>query len=163
MSYVETLHRQHLERQLRFAHAALKRREKPQQVFVVVKERPKQPDEAPAPTPVDVQQIPITDAPDTPLRMDTIRRLVAQHYGVRKHDLLSDRRTADLVVPRHVVFYLGRRLTTLSLPMIGRHMGNRDHTTVLHGVRKIARDLQIDERLRASVEMLTEQLGGDPG
>lgn len=100
--------------------------------------------------------------PPTPLRVEQIQRAVCEHYGIERSDLISARRTGDLIRPRHVMYYLSKKLTPKSLPEIGRRSGGRDHTTVLHGVRKIERLLPGDDELRASVEMLIEFLGGKP-
>ena len=63
--------------------------------------------------------------------------MVARQYNVSRSDLLSSRRTANVVRPRQVAMYLAKTLTLRSLPEIGRRFGGRDHTTVLHAVRKI--------------------------
>jgi hypothetical protein len=80
--------------------------------------------------------------------------LVCAAFKVSKGDLLSDRRTQDIVVPRQVVMYLARTCTKQSLPFIGKHLGGRDHTTILSGLKKI-------DRLRArdpSFESLLDEL-----
>jgi Bacterial dnaA protein helix-turn-helix len=69
--------------------------------------------------------------------VSSISAIVAKEYGVSKVDLLSDRRTDNVVRPRHVIMYLAKALTTSSLPAIAHRLGKRDHTTVIHGVRKI--------------------------
>ncbi|GAB4071729.1 chromosomal replication initiator protein DnaA [Ancylobacter sonchi] len=71
------------------------------------------------------------------VRVDDIVRVVAKHYNVTRADLLSQRRTANVVKPRQIAMYLSKTLTLRSLPEIGRRFGGRDHTTVLHAVRKI--------------------------
>ena len=81
--------------------------------------------------------------------------IVAEQTGINRIDLLSDRRTANVVMPRQICFYLLKSCTALSLPLIGRYMGGKDHTTVLHGVRKIASLIETDAALRAQVESLT--------
>lgn len=63
---------------------------------------------------------------------------VAQSYGIRPHHVLGGRRERMYALPRHVSMYIARRLTPLSYPDIARAMGGLDHTTVMHGVRKIA-------------------------
>lgn len=75
-------------------------------------------------------------------------RVVVEHFGVSKIDLTSERRTANIVVPRQVACWLMKNGTSLSLPSIGRVLGRRDHTTVLHSVRKIdgLRDRDADFR-----------------
>ena len=71
------------------------------------------------------------------VRIEDIQRIVARHYNVSKTELLSNRRTRTIVKPRQVAMYLSKVMTPRSLPEIGRRFGGRDHTTVLHAVRKI--------------------------
>lgn len=70
------------------------------------------------------------------IKIEDIQRVVARHYGVARTDMLSARRTQNLVRPRQMAMYLCKTLTLRSLPEIGRRFGGRDHTTVLHAVRK---------------------------
>jgi hypothetical protein len=87
---------------------------------------------------------------------------VAAHYDVEVAEILAHRRTAHLVIPRQVAMYLAKALTGRSLPDIGRRFGGRDHTTILHGVRKIAALMQRDAELAEDVAELTAHLvGGD--
>jgi chromosomal replication initiator protein len=83
---------------------------------------------------------------------------VASHYGVSRADILSSRRTAVVVKPRQVAMFLAKTLTMRSLPEIGRRFGGRDHTTVLHAVRKIDALLQNDGTLRDELELLKRML-----
>ena len=71
------------------------------------------------------------------VKIEDIQKLVASHYSVSRADILSSRRTASVVKPRQVAMFLAKMLTLRSLPEIGRRFGGRDHTTVLHAVRKI--------------------------
>ena len=71
------------------------------------------------------------------VKIEDIQKLVASHYSVSRADILSSRRTAVVVKPRQVAMFLAKTLTMRSLPEIGRRFGGRDHTTVLHAVRKI--------------------------
>ena len=71
------------------------------------------------------------------VKIEDIQKLVANHYNVSRADILSSRRTAVVVRPRQIAMYLSKALTLRSLPEIGRRFGGRDHTTVLHAVRKI--------------------------
>ena len=73
-------------------------------------------------------------------------------------DILSSRRTAVVVKPRQVAMYLAKTLTMRSLPEIGRRFGGRDHTTVLHAVRKIEGLSQTDGALREEIELLKRML-----
>ena len=90
--------------------------------------------------------------------MDEIQRAVAEHYGLKKEDLLSERRTRSIARPRQAAMYLAKQLTTRSYPDIGRRFGGRDHTTVLHAVRRIEELKAIDPALAQDVEALTRKL-----
>ena len=85
---------------------------------------------------------------------------VASHYHVTPLDILSGRCTRHIVRPRQVAMYLSRTLTLNSMPEIGRRLGGRDHTTVLHGVRKITALLESgsDPELADDINVLTEIL-----
>lgn len=99
-----------------------------------------------------------------PLRpMERIKRAACEHFKVTFTDLISDRRTLDIILPRHVAMYLCKRLTTETLPGIGRAFGGRDHTTVLSGCRKIERlraegDKTLVAALASICGMLNEQV-----
>ena len=88
------------------------------------------------------------------IRIEEIQRVVARHYNVSKQDLLSNRRTRTIVKPRHVAMYLAKMMTPRSLPEIGRRFGGRDHTTVLHAVRKIEDMVGADQQLAKELELL---------
>lgn len=88
------------------------------------------------------------------VRIEDIQRAVAKHYNVTKADLLSGRRTRSVVRPRQIAMYLAKMLTPRSLPEIGRHFGGRDHTTVLHAVRKIEELIAGDATLAEEVALL---------
>lgn len=87
-------------------------------------------------------------------RIEEVQRLVAKHYNVSKQDLLSMRRTRSIVRPRQIAMYLSKEMTSRSLPEIGRRFGNRDHTTVLHAVRKIEELLKKDTKMAQELELL---------
>ena len=82
------------------------------------------------------------------------QRIVARHYNVSKTELLSNRRTRTIVKPRQVAMYLSKVMTPRSLPEIGRRFGGRDHTTVLHAVRKIEQLSGDDNTLAQELELL---------
>ncbi len=88
------------------------------------------------------------------IRIEEIQRIVARHYNVSKQDLLSNRRTRTIVKPRQVAMYLAKMMTPRSLPEIGRRFGGRDHTTVLHAVRKIEDLVGADTKLAQELELL---------
>ena len=92
------------------------------------------------------------------VRIEDIQRVVARQYNVSRSDLLSSRRTANVVRPRQVAMYLAKVLTLRSLPEIGRRFGGRDHTTVLHAVRKIENLAGNDSAFAEEIEALKRQL-----
>lgn len=80
-----------------------------------------------------------------------IQRVVASFYGVKLSDMVSSRRTGEIIMPRHVAVYLAKELTSKSLPEIGMRFGGRDHTTILFAVRKIARLVKIFPELASDL------------
>ena len=88
------------------------------------------------------------------VRIEDIQRIVARHYNVSKTELLSNRRTRTIVKPRQIAMYLSKVMTPRSLPEIGRRFGGRDHTTVLHAVRKIEDLSGNDNTLAQELELL---------
>jgi len=117
------------------------------------------------PQPVDprwikaIEEVVVEDAPDPkgPSVKD-IKRCVAQHFNLSLRDLESPRRFAKIVVPRQIAFYLARKLTTRSFPDIGRRFGGKDHTTILHACKIVARRMEADPKLAETVRCLEEQL-----
>ena len=94
------------------------------------------------------------------VKIEDIQRVVSKHFNVTKADLLSARRTRTVVRPRQIAMYLAKALTPRSLPEIGRRFGNRDHTTVLHAVRKIEEMATADRGFADEIEMLKRMLDG---
>jgi len=96
------------------------------------------------------------------VRIEDIQRVVARHFNVSKSDLLSSRRTRTIVRPRQIAMYLSKAMTPRSLPEIGRRFGGRDHTTVLHAVRKIEELIAGDRSLGDEVELLRKMIEDQP-
>ena len=92
------------------------------------------------------------------VKIEEIQKLVASHYSVTRADILSSRRTATVVKPRQIAMYLAKTMTLRSLPEIGRRFGGRDHTTVLHAVRKIEGLSTSDPALHDELELLKRML-----
>jgi chromosomal replication initiator protein len=92
------------------------------------------------------------------VKIEDIQKLVGNHYSVSRADILSSRRTANVVRPRQIAMYLSKILTPRSLPEIGRRFGGRDHTTVLHAVRKIDALAAKDRTLSEEIELLKRML-----
>ena len=92
------------------------------------------------------------------VRIEDILRIVSRHFKVPRNDLLSSRRSRDVVRPRQIAMYLAKSLTSRSLPEIGRRFGGRDHTTVLHSVRKVEQMMKDDGDLCQEIELLKRML-----
>jgi chromosomal replication initiator protein len=88
------------------------------------------------------------------IKIEDIMKIVGRHFNVARADLLSPRRARTVVVPRQIGMYLAKKLTSRSLPEIGRRFGGRDHSTVLHAVRKIDDQIRTDEKLAREVALL---------
>jgi chromosomal replication initiator protein len=97
----------------------------------------------------------ISESHTRPIMIEDILRAVSGHFNVTRQDLLSARRHKSVVFPRQIGMYLAKTLTTRSLPEIGRKFGGRDHTTVLHAVRKIENLLGKDDTVRQSIDTLS--------
>ena len=93
------------------------------------------------------------------IKIEDILKTVSRHFGVSKGDILSQRRHRSVVWPRQIGMYLAKQLTSRSLPEIGRRFGNRDHTTVLHAIRKIEGEINASARLKDEIEELKKLLG----
>ena len=88
------------------------------------------------------------------IKIDDILKIIGRHFNVARTDLLSPRRARIVVVPRQIGMYLAKKMTSRSLPEIGRRFGGRDHSTVLHAVRKIEDLIKTDDKLAREVAML---------
>ena len=92
--------------------------------------------------------------------IDEIQKLVSAHFELKPLDLISARRARAVARPRQIAMYLAKRLTTRSLPEIGRKFGGRDHSTVIHAVRKIEELRDSDRDIDAAVRVLMRELEG---
>jgi chromosomal replication initiator protein len=92
------------------------------------------------------------------ITVDEIQKMVADYFKLKQADLLSERRTRAVARPRHVAMYLAKQLTTRSYPDIGRRFGGRDHTTVLHAVKRIEELKATDAGLVTDLETITRKL-----
>ena len=97
---------------------------------------------------------------DRRITIDEIQRKVAEHYNIRLTDMHSARRARQVARPRQVAMYLSKQLTARSLPEIGRKFGGRDHTTVMHAVRKIEELMAEDPHITQDVEVIRRALTG---
>jgi chromosomal replication initiator protein len=94
------------------------------------------------------------------ITVDDIQKATAEHFGLKQADLISERRTRSVARPRQAAMWLAKQLTTRSLPDIGRRFGGRDHTTVLHAVRRIEELKAGDPQLTRDLEALIRKLRG---
>ena len=102
----------------------------------------------------------ILRASDRKVTIEEIQRKVAEHYNIRLSDMIGPKRLRAVARPRQVAMYLAKQLTPRSLPEIGRRFGGRDHTTILHGVKKIEELMATDSQLADDLAMLKRLLEG---
>ena len=95
---------------------------------------------------------------DRKISIDDIQRKVAEHYNIRLADMMGPKRARNVARPRQIAMYLSKQLTCRSLPEIGRRFGGRDHTTIMHGVRKIEELVGEDSSIAEDVAMLKRLL-----
>lgn len=100
----------------------------------------------------------ILKAHDRRITIEEIQRKVAEHYNIRLSDMSSARRARNVARPRQVAMFLAKQLTSRSLPEIGRKFGNRDHTTVMHAVSRIAELAAADAAFAEDIELLRRML-----
>ncbi len=100
----------------------------------------------------------ILRASDRKVTIEEIQRKVAEHYNIRLSDMIGPKRLRTIARPRQVAMYLAKQLTPRSLPEIGRRFGGRDHTTIMHGVRKIEELMATDSQLNDDLQLLRRLL-----
>jgi chromosomal replication initiator protein len=93
------------------------------------------------------------------LSVEQIQKVVADYYKVKVSDLYGKRRLASFVLPRQIAMYLTKEMTQKSLPDIGEAFGGRDHTTVLHAVRKITQEKIDNPQLSHQLHVIQQTLG----
>ncbi len=87
-----------------------------------------------------------------------IIQVVSEHFGVDPDDIISKKRNSEFVLPRQVIMYLCRTLTGDSLQNIGKILGKKDHTTVIHGINKITAEIETNEELRNKIEIIKKKI-----
>lgn len=102
----------------------------------------------------------VLKGPQRRVTIDEIQKAVSAHFEVKQLDLVSERRAVAIARPRQIAMYLSKRLTTRSLPEIGRKFGGRDHSTVIHAVRRIEDLRGKDREIDGAVRSLMRQLEG---
>ncbi|NKB29345.1 MAG: chromosomal replication initiator protein DnaA [Rhodobacteraceae bacterium] len=102
----------------------------------------------------------ILRASDRKITVEEIQRKVSDHYNIRLSDMIGPKRMRVYARPRQMAMYLAKQLTSRSLPEIGRRFGGRDHTTVMHGVKRIEQLKETDSQIADDLEMLRRSLEG---
>jgi chromosomal replication initiator protein len=92
------------------------------------------------------------------LTVEEIQKLVANHYSIKLSDLKSAKRMKALVLPRQIAMYLSRQLTSCSYPEIGERFGGKDHSTIIHAIKKIEKNMEEDYQLRSVINNLKKEL-----
>ncbi|MEP2782376.1 MAG: chromosomal replication initiator protein DnaA [Pseudoruegeria sp.] len=100
----------------------------------------------------------ILRASDRKITIEEIQRRVSEHYNIRLSEIIGPRRVRTIARPRQVAMYLAKQLTSRSLPEIGRRFGGRDHTTVMHGVKRIEELKVQDHQIAEDLELLRRSL-----
>lgn len=90
--------------------------------------------------------------------IESIQKTVANHYQIKTNDLKSSKRLKTLVLPRQVAMYIGRKLTSASYPEIGAKFGGKDHSTIIHAIKKIEKKMEDDLHLRTTIEKLIDNI-----
>jgi len=89
---------------------------------------------------------------------DSIIKIVSEHFGLTVNTLISKKKNQEIVYPRQLCMYLCRTLTDVALTLIGKKLGNRDHTTIIYGYEKIQREIDENEKVRNDVEILKKKI-----
>ena len=92
------------------------------------------------------------------ITVDKIQSVVSNFFNIHLNEMLSQRRSRPLARPRQIAMYLSKKLTTRSLPEIGRRFANRDHTTVIHAVKTITRIMEKDEEMKKNINQIKGML-----
>jgi chromosomal replication initiator protein len=100
----------------------------------------------------------ILRANDRKVSIEEIQRKVAEHYNIRLADMIGPKRIRVVARPRQIAMYLAKQMTSRSLPEIGRRFGGRDHTTIMHGVKKIEELRSADHSLAEDIDLLRRLL-----
>ncbi len=82
----------------------------------------------------------------------------AEHFHIKPEDIISHKRSADIAFPRHIAMYLCRQMTQTPLEAIGKALGGRDHSTILYGSEKIAKETANNETTKSTIDILIKKL-----
>jgi len=98
--------------------------------------------------------------PEAPKEITTelIMNVVAEHFGVEAADIASSKRNSEFVLPRQIFMYLCRELIDIPFKSIGNLLGKKDHSTVMHGVDKIKKEIQTNDDLKNKIEIIKKKI-----
>lgn len=99
-----------------------------------------------------------SDGNSNELTPERIISVVAEHFNIEAKDIISTKKTKEIAYPRQIAMYLCCNMTTLPLQQIGKAMGGRDHSTIIYGKEKITKDMEKDDKLYSTIEILTKKL-----
>jgi chromosomal replication initiator protein len=92
------------------------------------------------------------------LSVEEIQKVVASYYNIKVSEIKSSRRLKVLVLPRQIAMYLSRQLTSYSYPEIGERFGGKDHSTIIHAIKKIEKAMENDYQLSATINNIKNAL-----
>ena len=98
--------------------------------------------------------------PDKPFKITPsyIVKIVAEHFGISEESIMSDKRTKEIAFPRQIVMYLCNEMTDYPLTEIGKFLGGKDHTTIMHGRNKIASEIKKNPELASKIEIIKSKI-----
>ncbi|HIT06446.1 MAG TPA: chromosomal replication initiator protein DnaA [Candidatus Scybalocola faecipullorum] len=100
----------------------------------------------------------ITPDLNKPVTAESIINIVAEHFNISPTDIVGHKRSRDIAYPRQICMYLCRHMTDNSLQAIGNALGKKDHTTIIHGMEKIEKDMKTDESLKNTIDILIKKI-----
>jgi chromosomal replication initiator protein len=111
---------------------------------------------------VQIAQEQLRDTFNSPLSgtisIETVQKVIADHYGISVSDIKSKKRDRKFVIPRQIALYIARKLTEYSFPELGNEFGGRDHTTAMHSYDKVEEQLKTDSSLNATIQLLMREV-----
>lgn len=99
-----------------------------------------------------------SDSAQVPLTAELIQEVVANHYNIRVEDIQGNKKPKNIAFPRQISMYLCRKMLDLTLPKIGEAFGGRDHTTVIHAITKIEKQMETDAELKNTIMELEKEI-----
>ncbi len=107
---------------------------------------------------IDLLRDTVSQVANGSISVDTVIKVVADHYNISVSDIKGKKRNRQFIVPRQIAIYLSRELTELSYPDLGNEFGGRDHTTIMHSYEKIESDLKTDSSLGTTIQSLIRDI-----